>query len=54
MFVDRVEFYRNKFPDKIIMAGNVVTNEISQVLLKAGADIVKLGIGPGSVCTTRR
>lgn len=52
-FIERVEFYRTQFPDKILIAGNVVTQEITQILIQAGADIVKLGIGPGSVCTTR-
>ena len=53
-FIDRVEYYRERFPDKIIIAGNVVTQEITQILLQAGADIIKHGIGPGSVCTTRK
>jgi len=53
-FVARVEHYRKTFPDKVILAGNVVTPILTQVLLEAGADIVKLGIGPGSVCTTRK
>ena len=53
-FVQCVSKYREQFPDKIILAGNVVTPEITQILLQAGADIVKLGIGPGSVCTTRK
>lgn len=44
---------RKEFKDKIIVAGNVVTKNITEVLIKAGADIVKVGIGPGSVCTTR-
>lgn len=52
-FIEKVNEYRGEFPDKIILAGNVVTPEIMQLLLQAGADIVKLGIGPGSVCTTR-
>lgn len=42
-----------KLKNKIIMAGNVVTGNMAEVLIKAGADIVKVGIGPGSVCTTR-
>ncbi|MBP9722184.1 MAG: GMP reductase [Gammaproteobacteria bacterium] len=45
---------RDKFPDKIIMAGNVVTGEMTEQLILSGADIVKVGIGPGSVCTTRK
>ena len=53
-FIDRVAFYRSQFPNHIILAGNVVTPEISTILLQAGADIIKHGIGPGSVCTTRK
>ena len=52
-FVDFVKKTRNKYPDKVIMAGNVVTGEMVEELLLAGADIVNFGIGPGSVCTTR-
>ena len=52
-FVDYVKRIRDTFPDKIIMAGNVVTGEMVEELLLSGADIVKVGIGPGSVCTTR-
>ncbi|QCO70769.1 GMP reductase [Buchnera aphidicola] len=44
---------RDYFPDKIICAGNVVTGEMVEELILSGADIVKVGIGPGSVCTTR-
>jgi GMP reductase len=44
---------REAHPDKIIMAGNVVTGEMVEELILSGADIVKIGIGPGSVCTTR-
>ena len=50
-FVTRV---RKEFPDKIIFAGNVVTEDMTHQLLLDGADIVKIGIGPGSVCTTRK
>jgi GMP reductase len=53
-FVDFVARVREQFPDKIIMAGNVVTGEMTEELILAGADIVKVGIGPGSVCTTRK
>jgi len=49
-----VEKVRTNFPDKIIMAGNVVTGEMTEQLILSGADIVKVGIGPGSVCTTRK
>lgn len=52
-FVDFVRSVRDKYPDKVIMAGNVVTGEMVEELLISGADIVKVGIGPGSVCTTR-
>lgn len=52
-FVDFVKRTRAQYPDKVIIAGNVVTGEMVEELLLAGADIVKVGIGPGSVCTTR-
>ncbi len=52
-FVDFVKRIRNTYPDKIILAGNVVTGEMVEELLLAGADVIKVGIGPGSVCTTR-
>ncbi len=52
-FVDYVDKVRNTFPDKTIVAGNVVTGEMVEELLLSGADIIKVGIGPGSVCTTR-
>jgi len=52
-FVNFVKQTRKKYPDKVIMAGNVVTGEMVEELLLAGADIIKVGIGPGSVCTTR-
>jgi GMP reductase len=52
-FVDFVKKTRNQYPDKVIIAGNVVTGEMVEELLLSGADIVKVGIGPGSVCTTR-
>jgi len=44
---------REKYPTKTIIAGNVVTADMTQELVMNGADIVKVGIGPGSVCTTR-
>lgn len=53
-FVEFVKTVREKFPDHIIMAGNVVTGEMVEQLILNGADIIKVGIGPGSVCTTRR
>lgn len=48
-----VETLRSKYPDVEIMAGNVATAEATEDLIKAGADVVKVGIGPGSICTTR-
>ena len=52
-FVDAVKKLRDKCPEATIAAGNVVTADMTQELILAGADIVKVGIGPGSVCTTR-
>lgn len=52
-FVEFVRKMRSSFPDKTIIAGNVVTGEMVEELILSGADIVKVGIGPGSVCTTR-
>lgn len=52
-FVTCVSRVRARHPDKVIIAGNVVTGEMVEELLLSGADIVKVGIGPGSVCTTR-
>jgi GMP reductase len=49
-FVQRI---RAHYPKLVIMAGNVVTGEMTEELILSGADIVKVGIGPGSVCTTR-
>jgi GMP reductase len=52
VFVEFVKRVRDKFQSKIIIAGNVATREMTEALILAGADIVKVGIGPGSVCTT--
>lgn len=52
-FVSCLEHLREKYPKTVIMAGNVVTGEMVEELILSGADIVKIGIGPGSVCTTR-
>lgn len=52
-FVEFVATVRNDYPSKVIIAGNVVTGDMTQELLLAGADIIKIGIGPGSVCSTR-
>ena len=49
-FINKV---REEYPDKVIVAGNVVTPEMTEELIINGADVVKIGIGPGSVCTTR-
>lgn len=53
-FVEYVKATRARYPSKTIMAGNVVTREMVEELIMAGADIIKVGIGPGSVCTTRK
>ena len=52
-FSNFVSEVRKKYPKKTIIAGNVVTADMTQELVLSGADIVKVGIGPGSVCTTR-
>jgi GMP reductase len=54
MFVDFVKWFRSEYTDITIMAGNVVTPEMTEALILAGADIIKVGIGPGSACTTRK
>jgi IMP dehydrogenase len=48
-----VEKIKNKYPELPIIAGNVATAEATEALIQAGADVVKVGIGPGSICTTR-
>ncbi len=52
-FAQTVEHVRKEHPNLVIIAGNVVTSDITCELIMRGADIVKVGIGPGSVCTTR-
>ena len=52
-FAQYIKHLRNQFENIVIIAGNVVTGEMTEELLLAGADIIKVGIGPGSVCTTR-
>ena len=52
-FTHFVKSFRSNFPNLVIIAGNVVTADQTQELILNGADIVKVGIGPGSVCTTR-
>lgn len=51
--IDTVKWIRKKFPASQIIAGNVATEEGTVALIKAGADAVKVGVGPGSICTTR-
>jgi len=53
-FVDFVKKFRDKYPSVTLIAGNVVTPEMTEELILSGVDIVKVGIGPGSVCTTRK
>jgi len=53
-FVDFIKKFRDRYPSVVLMAGNVVTPEMTEELILAGVDIVKVGIGPGSVCTTRK
>ena len=48
-----VKMVREKYPDLAIIAGNVATGEATEALIQAGVDAVKVGIGPGSICTTR-
>ena len=52
-FTNFIKSVRDKYPTKTIIAGNVVTADMAQELVLSGADIIKVGIGPGSVCTTR-
>lgn len=51
--IDTVREIRSNYPDLVIVAGNVATGEATAALYEAGADVVKVGIGPGSICTTR-
>ncbi len=53
MVAETVRIIRHHFPDMEIIAGNIVTPEGAEALIKAGADAVKVGVGPGSICTTR-
>lgn len=53
-FLEIIKLVRKKCPNHIIIAGNVVSNEITEEIILNGADIVKVGIGPGSACTTRK
>ncbi|MGI5978597.1 MAG: IMP dehydrogenase [Oscillospiraceae bacterium] len=51
--LEKVALVKEHFPDVELIAGNVATAEATEALIKAGADAVKVGIGPGSICTTR-
>ena len=51
--IDRVRWIKRQFPDMQIIGGNIVTADAARMLADAGADAVKVGIGPGSICTTR-
>lgn len=51
--IETVRTLSKKFPEVILVAGNVVTAEATEMLMDAGADVVKVGVGPGSICTTR-
>jgi IMP dehydrogenase len=51
--IERVRWVRRSFPDISLVAGNIVTGDAARALVDAGADAVKVGVGPGSICTTR-
>jgi IMP dehydrogenase len=51
--IDAVKGIKKKYPDLDVVAGNIATAEAARDLIRAGADCVKIGIGPGSICTTR-
>lgn len=51
--IQQIEAIHSEFPQVILVAGNVVTPEATEKLIKSGADVVKVGVGPGSICTTR-
>lgn len=51
--IEAVRQIRELYPDLTIVAGNVATGEATRELIEAGASVVKVGIGPGSICTTR-
>ncbi len=53
MVLNKVEEIKAKYPNVPLIAGNVATAAATEALIKAGADVVKVGIGPGSICTTR-
>jgi len=51
--LDKISEIRNAYPDLDIVGGNIVTAEAAEDLIKAGANVLKVGVGPGSICTTR-
>jgi len=51
--LDMIKTVRNEFPDLNLIAGNIATKSAAKALVEAGADILKVGVGPGSICTTR-
>ncbi len=51
--IDAVEIIKSRYPRVVVMAGNIATTEGAKALIKAGADILRVGMGPGSICTTR-
>ena len=51
--LDKITEIRNAFPDLDIVGGNIVTADAAEALIKAGANVLKVGVGPGSICTTR-
>ncbi len=51
--IDRVKWIKKHYPGTVVIGGNIATGEAARALKKAGADAVKVGIGPGSICTTR-
>ncbi len=51
--IETVKYLKKKYQDIVICAGNVVTEDGTAALIEAGADVVKVGVGPGSICTTR-
>lgn len=51
--IERVRWVKQTFPDVQVIGGNIATAEAAKALAEAGADAVKVGIGPGSICTTR-
>ncbi len=51
--IDTIKLLRHKFPEQEIVAGNIATSEAAEDLINAGVDALKVGVGPGSICTTR-